>query len=151
MNRVTNNYSVGIPSRAQRVTARALPALPRQADFSRDLVGTILSVKRWTELIPSWVVLAMILLTTVAVCATVIIRARSELQASSAQHQHMAAEIGAIREVNAALKQEVSHLQNDPVTIESAARSRLDMVRPNEIVVALETRNSISRVGSLVR
>jgi len=93
----------------------------------------------------------MILLTTVAVCATVIIRARSELQASSAQNRHMAAEIGAIREVNAALKLEVSRLQNDPVTIESAARSRLDMVRPNEIVVALETRNSTPGVGSLVR
>ena len=151
MNRVTNNYSVGIASRAQRVTARALPALPRHGDFSRDLFGTIASVQHWAELIPSWVVLATILLTTVAVCATVIIRASSELQASSAQHQHMAAEIGAIREVNAALKLEVSRLQNDPVTIESAARSRLDMVRPNEIVVALETRNSTSGVGSLVR
>jgi cell division protein FtsB len=128
-----------------------MPALPRRAVLSQDLVGTIASARRWTAVIPSWVVLAMILLATVSVCATVIMRTRSELEASLAQHQHMAAEITTLRQVNTALKTEVNHLQNDPATIESAARARLDMVRPNEIVVALETRSSASKIGSFVR
>jgi len=92
----------------------------------------------------------MIILATVAVCATVIMRTRSEHQISLAQHERMIADITTIRETNAALRQEVHRLQSDPRTIESAARTRLDMVRPNEIVVSLE-RNSVSKVESLVR
>ena len=95
----------------------------------------------------------MILLATVAVCATVTMRTRAELQFSSAQRQRISAEIEELRKTNAALRAEVGHLQNDPATIESAARARLNMVRPNEIVVALEARRPVSKVEpqSLVR
>ena len=146
MKRVANTYSVNSHFGAQRVTARALPAPPRVPSLPRELLGAMTDAHRWAVLIPSWVVLAMILLATVAVCATVIMRTRSELQVSSAQHQRVSVEIDELKRTNAALRAEVGRLQNDPITIESAARARLNMVRPNEIVVALEARNPVSKV-----
>ena len=43
-----------------------------------------------------------------------------------------------LRSSNQSLRLEVEQLRNDPRTIESAARSRLNMVRANEIVVPIE-------------
>ena len=146
MNRVANTYSVNSHFGAQRVTARALPTPARVPNLPRELLGAMADARRWAVLIPSWVVLGMILLATVAVCATVIMRTRSEFQVSSAQHQRVSSEIDDLKKTNAALRVEVGRLQHDPNTIESAARARLNMVRPNEIVIALETRNPVSKV-----
>jgi Septum formation initiator len=120
--------------------------MPRVPNVSRELIGAVADAQRWGGAIPTWVVLGMILLATLAVCATVTMRTRAELQNSSDQHRRISAEIDGLKKVNAALRAEVGHLQNDPTTIESAARSRLSMIRPNEIVVAIETRNPVSRV-----
>jgi len=146
LNRVANTYSVNRRFGTQQVAARTLPALRLAPAFPRELVGTIVDAHRRGELIPSWVVLGMILLTTVAVCATVTMRMRAELQFSSTQRQRISAEIDELRKTNAALRAEVGHLQNDPATIESAARARLNMVRPNEIVVSLEARSPVSKL-----
>jgi len=43
-----------------------------------------------------------------------------------------------LRSMNQALQTEVEKLRNDPRAIEAAARSRLNMVRSNEIVVPIE-------------
>ena len=126
---------------------RALPALPVVPNVP-TLAAALAGARRWSELIPSWVVLGMILLATLAVCTTVTMRTRAELQSSLDQHQRINAEIDALKKGNAALRAEVSNLQSDPVTIETAARARLNMVRANEIVVAIEARNSVSRVDT---
>ena len=148
MNRVANTYLDNGHLMSQRVSVRTLTAPPQIPQISRALIGTVAELHRWSGAIPSSVVLGMILLATLAVCATVTMRTRAERQNSSDQHERMSAEIDALRKTNATLRTEVVNLQSDPVTIESAARSRLSMVRPNEIVVAIETRSPVIKQES---
>jgi cell division protein FtsB len=50
----------------------------------------------------------------------------------------MQTDVEALRTLNQSLKTEVERLRNDPRTIESAARERLNMVRSNEYVVPVD-------------
>jgi cell division protein FtsB len=65
-------------------------------------------------------------------------RSRSELSTSAEQYQRIGSEIEELRKTNASLGLEIRRLREDPRTIESAARARLNMIRPNEIVVPIE-------------
>jgi cell division protein FtsB len=65
-------------------------------------------------------------------------RSRSELSTSAEQYQRIGSEIEKLRKTNASLGLEIRRLREDPRTIESAARARLNMIRPNEIVVPIE-------------
>jgi cell division protein FtsB len=80
----------------------------------------------------------MILLATFAVCVTVLMRTRAKMNLASQQHVRLRTEVESLHSSNQALRLEVDQLRNDPRVIESAARSRLNMVRPNEIVVPIE-------------
>lgn len=146
MNRVANIYSANNHLSAQRVTARSAPAIVRVPDFSRELIDVIAIAGRRAGIIPAWVVFGMVLLAALALCATVTIRTRAELQGSFDQHQRIITEIQDLRKGNAALRTEVGRLQTDANTIESAARWRLNMVRPNEIVVPIEIHHQISKL-----
>jgi cell division protein FtsB len=65
-------------------------------------------------------------------------RARAEMLGASQQHQKINADVEALRQGNRALEQEVSRLRSDPRAIETAARTRLNMVKANEIVIPVE-------------
>ena len=135
MNRAANTYWTDDRLRAQRVNTRALPNILPARDLSREIIGTRTEIRRRGGVIPSWVIFGMIILATLALCATVTMRTRTEMRTSSAQYQEMTIEVEALRSGNAALGREVRKLRNDPRAIESAARSRLNMVRANEIVL----------------
>ena len=135
MNRAGNTYWLSGRQISQRVAAQAIPTLPMR-ELSRDLFPAALS---WLRLIPSWVFLAMILLATLGICSTVIVRSRAELKASTLEHSRMSSEITSIRRSNSSLQVEIRRIASDPGTIESAARERLGMVRPNDIIVPLES------------
>jgi len=124
--------------RTQRVAARALPSLAPARDLSRDIIGTRTEVRRRGGIIPSWVIFGMIIMATFALCATVTMRTRAEMSSASQQHAKLSSEVEALRHTNAALGQEVRRLRSDPRAIETAARTRLNMVRANEIVVPVE-------------
>jgi cell division protein FtsB len=51
----------------------------------------------------------------------------------------MNGEIDAVRRVNDSLRLEIRRMTNDPNIIESAARTRLGMVRPNDVVIPIES------------
>lgn len=131
------------------VAAQALPMVTARAS-AREVV---LPAVQWLALLPSWTILAMILLATSGVCATVIVRARAEFQASSTQRQKMMAEIESLGRANRSLELEIRRLTSDSNTIELAARERLGMVMPSDIVVPIEsmTSNSSLRTVSFVR
>jgi len=93
----------------------------------------------WLGLVPSWVVFTTILLATTAICGTVILRARTELHASSGQQQMVEAEIQNLRLANEALRTDIQRLTQDPKAIESAARERLGMVKATDIVVTMDS------------
>ena len=145
MNRVGHTYWLSNRKLTQRVAIQALPPLPIR-ELSRELFPATLGSLR---LIPSWIFLAMILIATLGICSTVVMRARAELKASSLQFDRMTSEIDALRRSNASLQVEIHRMTTDPGTIESAARERLGMVRPNDIVVPIESIRSGSNLGAL--
>jgi cell division protein FtsB len=106
--------------------------------ISSEIVGTRSEVRLRGGLIPSWVVFGMVILATFAVCVTVNIRTRAKVQMASEQFASVQSDVDALRGINQSLRAEVEQLRSDPRAIESAARSRLNMVRSNEIVVPVE-------------
>ena len=76
-------------------------------------------------------------------------RSRAELKASSLEYGRMTSEIDSMRRSNASLQVETRLMASDPGTIESAARERLGMVRPNDIVVPIESIGPVSSFGTL--
>ncbi|HET6893199.1 MAG TPA: septum formation initiator family protein, partial [Pyrinomonadaceae bacterium] len=89
-------------------------------------------------IIPSWVIFGMIILATFAVCVTVTMRTRAKLNLASEQYATIQTDVETLRSNNSSLRREIEQLRSDPRAIESAARSRLNMVRANEIVVPIE-------------
>lgn len=127
------------------VAAQALP-MTNARESAREV---ILPAVRWLSLLPSWTLLAMILLATSAVCATVILKARAEFQASANQRQKMSAEIESLNRANRTLELEIRRLTTDSNTIELAARERLGMVMPSDVVVPIEAISSTSSLRSI--
>ena len=135
-------------SRTRAISPVVLPAL-----WKRDRTLTLnprIAVR--LGMFPFWAVAGMIILASIGVCSTIIQRSRSELRVSSSQFSKMTSEIELLRRNNASLQAEISELNTDARLIESEARSRLGMVRPNEIVVVDERMkvDSIPRVTSFV-
>ena len=131
------------------VAAQALPVTSARESTREILLPAI----QWITLLPSWTLLAMIVLAATAVCATVIVKARSEFQSSSIQRDQMVSEIDSLRRSNGSLEIEIRRLTNDSHTIELTARERLGMVMPSDIVVPVESisANSSLRTVSFVR
>ena len=138
MSRVANDYWVDERIRSQQVLPRPGSSLPSIRQVSLDIIGTRTEVRRRGGVIPSWVVFGMVMLATLAVCVTVNMRTRAKVQVASEQFLSMQSDVEELRNINQSLRSEVEHLRNDPRDIELAARSRLNMVRGNEIVVPVE-------------
>ncbi len=138
MSRVANTYWVDERIRSQHVAPRAASSLSPMREISLEIIGTRAEVRRRGGLVPSWVIFGMIILATLAVCVTVTMRTRAKMNLASQQYVRIQTDVQALRTNNQLLRQEVEQLRNDPRAIESAARSRLNMVRANEIVVPVE-------------
>ena len=138
MSRVANNYWIDERIRAQRALPRATSSLASVQQISVELIGTRSEVRRRGGIVPAWVVFGMILLAVSAVCVTVNLRTRAKAQVAASQLSLMESDVKGLREVNAALKNDVERLKSDPRSIELAARARLNMVRSNEYVVPVE-------------
>ena len=122
----------------QRPAARALSIPSPAAEIEVGAFGVSTAVRRRDLTLPSWVVFCMIMLATFAVCVTVTMRANAAMTGAELKYQQMSAEVQNMRDSNAALRQRVEQLHKDPRAVEAAARERLNMVRPNEVVVPLK-------------
>jgi cell division protein FtsB len=138
LSRVVNSYWVDERIRSQRVASRAVSPFAPVREISVELIGSSAEIRRRGGIIPSWVIFGMIMLATLAVCATVTVRTRTRMNAASEQYVKMQTDVRALRESNSVLRVEVEQLHNNPRAIESAARTRLNMVRENEILVPIE-------------
>jgi cell division protein FtsB len=139
LNKVVNTYWVDNRLRSQRVAATVRTATVNTRKWPRTAAtGSRAKARRHGELIPSWTILAMVLLAMVALCATVTMRFHLRANAATKQHEEINKEIELLRNNNRALQNEVQRLQSDPRTIELAARKRLNMVRENEIILPVE-------------
>jgi len=61
----------------------------------------------------------------------------------------MTSQVDALRRSNSSLQVEIQRMTSDPGMIESVARERLGMVRPNEIVVPVDSIRPGSNFGTL--
>lgn len=138
MSRVINTYWVDERIRAQRVAPRASSPFSSVKEISRDLIGTPAEVRQRGGVIPAWVIFGMIFLATFAICVAVSLRTRTRMSMASQQYVRMQTDVEGLRNSNQLLRTEVERLRTDPRAIEVAARSRLNMVRANEIVVPIE-------------
>ena len=145
MNRVGNTYWLSNRHVTERVATQALPTLP-VTGLAREWLPATLD---WLRLTPTWIFLAMILIATLGICSTVIMRSRAELKASALEYGRMTSEIESMRRANTSLQVEIRRIASDPGTIESAARERLGMVMPNDIVVPIESIGPVSSFGTL--
>ena len=138
MSRVANTYWVDDRIRSQRVLPRTASTLPTVKELSLEIIGTRAEVRRRGGIIPSWVILGMIMLATLAVCVTVTLRTHAEMRNASSQFQLMQQDVDSLRRGNAVLENDIRRLSSDPKAIESAARSQLNMARANEFIVPVE-------------
>jgi cell division protein FtsB len=122
---------------AQRPVSRTSSLPSPAAETFVASVGTRAEVRRRDFSIPSWVVFSMIMLATFAVCVTVTMRTHAARGAAEQRFAQMETEVQGIREQNESLRRNVERLRKDPRAQEAAARSRLNMVRANEVVVPL--------------
>ena len=126
--------------------AQSLGVLDGQTISVRELG---LSAAKGIGLVPAWVVLTTVLIATTAICATVIMRSRAELRASSVQLQDVQSEIQSLRETNQVLQRDILRLTHDPGAIEVAARQRLGMVKANDIVVTMGSISTSARMSNV--
>jgi len=103
-----------------------------------ELIGTPAEVRRRGGVIPAWVIFGMIILGTFSICVAVTMRTRTRMNLASQQFVRMRSDVEQLRNTNQSLRLEIDQLSKDPRVIENAARTRLGMVRENEIVVPVE-------------
>ena len=145
MNMVGNTYWLSNRAANLRVPTQAIPKLSLQ-EFAGEWLPSTLQALR---LLPSWIFLAMILIATMGICSSVILRSKEELKVTTVEYSRIGAEIAAIRRSNASLQEQIRRIASDPVSIESAARERLGMVRPSDIVVPMKSTRAVSNFGTL--
>lgn len=141
MNKAANSYWVDARLATQRPTSRALSLAPNAratAAAEHVVPAPFEGVRRRDLSVPSWVVFCMIMLATFALCATVTLRTHAEMRVAEQKFEHMNDDVQKLRNTNESLKREVERLGSDRRAIEAAARTRLNMVRANEIVVPVE-------------
>ena len=138
MSRVINTYWVDERIRAQRVVPRESSPFASIREISRDIIGTPAEVRQRGGVIPAWVIFGMIILATFAICVAVTMRTRTRMALASQQYVRMQMDVEALRNANQSLRVEIEQLSTNARTIEAAARSRLNMVRANEIVIPVE-------------
>ena len=138
MSRVINSYWVDERIRAQRVAPRVSSPFASVREISLDIIGTPAEVRLRGGVIPAWVIFGMIILGTFAICVAVTMRTSTRMSIASQQYVRIRSDVEELRNANQSLRVEIEQLRSDPRTIEAAVRSRLNMVRANEIVVPVE-------------
>ena len=122
----------------QRPAERAFTLPSPAIEAGVETVGTRAVARRRDISVPSWVFFCTIMLATFAVCVTVTMRADAAMHGAAQRYEQMSTDVGQIRDTNETLKREVERLRSDPRAIETAARARLNMLHPNEVVVPLK-------------
>ena len=138
MSRVINSYWVDERIRAQRVVPRVNSPFAAVKDISLGIIGTPAEVRSRGGVIPAWVIFGMIILGTFAICVAVNMRTRTRMSLASEQYVRLQTDVEGLRNSNQSLRLEIEQLRTDPRAIEAAVRSRLNMVRANEIVIPVE-------------
>lgn len=129
MNKVVNTYWAD-----NRLAAQSVAPRTAGQTFGQNISQTAAESKRG-KLIPRWLIFAVIAFLSFLFCLTINVRTHSKMVNEIDEQAVLNGQLKQIEADNQGLREEVSRLQNDPQTIERAARIRLNMVRPNEKIV----------------
>ena len=99
--------------------------------------------------VPFWAIFSTVMLAATAVCATVILSSHSQLSVASIEYHRMAVQITSLHQTNQRLEVDVRRITSDTNAIEIAARERLGMVMPTDVVVPIEPQNNSSTFGTV--
>ena len=99
-----------------------------------------LSTTRRTSVIKRRTINFLLVFATVVLIVDAMVGEKGLLQTLKVrrQHQELAASVDALRRENAALRQTVTRLNEDPSTIESVAREELGLIRPGEVLFIIK-------------
>jgi cell division protein FtsB len=137
LNRTANSYRFGPqPLSRTAISQFGRASVLRMRATTFETVGS-----RAASFVPSWIYLGMILLAASAICITVNLRGNAEAKSAARQFEQLAMDIATIRKSNAQLELQVRQITTEPAIIESAARARLGMVRPTDIVVPMKSQS----------
>lgn len=117
----------GIGAIHTNITSLPFPAITERHTASRRI-----------GFISSWAVFTMVIFAFVGLCLAVNRRANAELSNANRQVDQMRSAVDTLRNANATIENEVNRLRTDPRAIEAAARKRLNMARPDEVVFAID-------------
>ena len=136
MNRVANPYRVSVRAQNRGAISQLSPTAfrTRVTTFDGIAGGAV-------AFLPSWIYLGMILVAASAICVTVNLRGNAEAKSAARQFQQLTTEVDTVRKSNAQLEVQVRQITTEPAIIESAARARLGMVRPTDIVVPIKSQS----------
>ena len=79
----------------------------------------------------------MVLLAAAGICYSFYHQTRAELVAARAEHSRVEAQAAALQVENERIAVEIRDLRSNPEVIEQAARQRLGMIRPGDVVLAV--------------
>ena len=110
--------------RPEPLRRRPAPAPPRSAILGRRILNYVL------------------LFVTILLVVDALVGDKGLLQTIRARRQHAeaVAALGALRDENTKLREEVRRLREDPGTIESIAREDLGLIRPGELLFVIRDR-----------
>ena len=138
MNRVANSYRFSTRPLNRVAISQIGPASALEVH-----ANTFEGIARGAiAFVPSWIYLGMILLAASAICVTVNLRGLAEARSAARQFEQLATDTDAMRKSNTQLELQVRQITTDPAIIESAARARLGMVRPTDIVVPIKSQSA---------
>ena len=122
----------------QRPAVRAFTLPSPALEAGAEAVVTRAGARGRAFSLPSRVFFCTIMLATFAVCVTVTMRTHAGMRTAEQKLETVGSDVEQLRRTNESLRREVERLASDPLTIEAAARTRLNMVRANEVVVPLD-------------
>ncbi len=87
-------------------------------------------------------IIAMVMLAAALICYSYYHQMQGKLTAARAERDRVAAEFNAVQIENERIAAEIQALRTNPEAIERAAREELGMIRPGELVLAVDSRPS---------
>lgn len=77
----------------------------------------------------------MVILAATAICISVYVRTRAEMDAAEAKYQAASLRVEELRLKTERLERQVSRLKSDPKLIETVARQSLGLIRSGEVII----------------
>jgi cell division protein FtsB len=84
----------------------------------------------------------MIFLAAVAICSSVYLRGRTELNAATMKHEVVSRKVESLTVEVERLRRDIERMKSDPRMLETIARQKLGLVRQGDVVIKIKSDQS---------